>query len=170
MLWGTALCFGPYKPSFPSCPTAQEYLLKYSTGCASAYLKMQVGARLGILSHHWSPFCLISCQWGGKGAQRHKDSIIVMALLWERNSDEFSDSDERMGFFYSGQQGCYWVSSWKAKLPCFFELGHCVTSSDKSRRAQTPLSVTHVVPLEKRYGCTDVTQAGAHLPVAGDLW
>lgn len=142
MLWRRAVCFGPHKPSFPSHPAAQKYLLKYSTGGANAYLKMQVGARLENLSVLWSPFCLISCQWGGKGIQRQKDSLIVMALLWERNSDEILQNAQDGFCFYSGQQGCYWVSSWKAKLPCFFELAYCMTSSGKSRRAQTPLSLS----------------------------
>lgn len=118
MLWGTAVCFGPYKPSFPSCPTAQKCVLKYSTGCANAYLKMQVGARLGNLSLHWSPFCLISCQWGGKGIQRQKVSVIVMALLWERNSDEFSKKS-RVVFFILDNKDAIESAAEKPSCPAF---------------------------------------------------
>lgn len=50
MLGGTALCVGPCKPSFPSHPAAQEYLPKYSTGCTIAYLKIQVGAKLALVT------------------------------------------------------------------------------------------------------------------------
>lgn len=54
----------------------------------------------------------------------------------------------------------------KSQVALLFVLAHCVTSSGKSRRAQTPLSVVHMVPQEDRKGCMDVTQARAHLPVA----
>lgn len=54
----------------------------------------------------------------------------------------------------------------KSQVALLFVLAHSVSSSAKSRRAQTPLSVTHMVPQEDRKGCMGVTQARARPPVA----
>lgn len=70
MLGATALCVGPCKPSFPSHPAAQKYLPKYSTGCTNAYLKMQIGARLALVT--------IQTDFMPVGKERHtgrKDSV-----------------------------------------------------------------------------------------------
>lgn len=49
----------------------------------------------------WSPFCLISCQWGGKELQRQKVSVTAMALLRERNSDEILQKGQDVWVWFS---------------------------------------------------------------------